>query len=93
MHTRRILGLESHQSGVVWSPAKAERNICSGDGASSLERHYQGDFTIPSAQALDHCLDDLLDEIYFVVEQSGLGYGSGDNGDLEGRQPTSVASL
>lgn len=32
-----------------------------------------------SARALGHCVEDLLDKIYFVVEQCGLGYGGGDN--------------
>ena len=35
-----------------------------------------------SAQAFDHFLKDLLDKIHFMIEQGGLGYGGGDNGDL-----------
>ena len=60
----------------------AERNICSANGAFSPERHYQGDFSDLSVQTPDCGLEDLLDEIYFVIEQGGLGYGGGDNGDL-----------
>ena len=72
----------TRQSSVVLNLATAERNICSADGASSLERHYLGDFTKVSARALRHCVQDLLDKIYLVVEQGGLSYGGGDNGDL-----------
>ena len=32
-----------------------------------------------SVRALYHRLEDLLDKVYFVVEQGGLGYGSGNN--------------
>ena len=60
----------------------AERSIYSADGASFLERYCQGDFIGKSARALGHCFEDLLNKIYFVVEQGGLGYGGRDNGDL-----------
>ena len=84
---------ETHQSGVVLNSAMAERNICSADGASFLERHYRDDFIDMSARAGDHCFKDLLNKIYFVVEQGRLGYGGGDNGDLQGRQLKPVAPL
>ena len=45
LRIRHILDRETRQSGSVLNPATAERNICSGDGASSLERHYRDDFT------------------------------------------------
>ena len=57
----------------------AEGNIGSADGASSLERHYRDDYTNLSARALCYRLENPLDKVYFVVEQGGLGYGSGDN--------------
>ena len=93
VHIRHILDPETHQSGVVLSPERAERNICSADGAFSPEKHCQGDFTNPSAQALDDCLEDLLDKIYLVIQQGGLGYGGGDNGYLQGGQAKLVASV
>ena len=60
----------------------AERNICSANGAFSPERHYQGDFLDLSVPTSDCGSEDLLDKIYLVIEQGGLGYGGGDNGDL-----------
>ena len=54
-------------------------NIGSADGASSLERHYRDDCTNLSVRAFDHRFEDLLNKVYFVVEQGGLGYGSGNN--------------
>ena len=82
MNIRHILDPETHQSGVVLNLGMAERNICSADGASFPERHYQGDFIGMLARAGGHCFEDLLHKIYFVVEQGRLGYGGGDNGDL-----------
>ena len=60
----------------------AERNICSADGASSLERYFPSGFKDLSARDLKYCLEAILDKIYFVVEQGGLGYGGGDNRHL-----------
>ena len=57
----------------------AGENIGSADGASSLVRHYRDDYTNFSVRALYHRLVNILDKIYFVVEQGGLGYGSGNN--------------
>ena len=54
-------------------------NIGSADGASSLERHYRDDYTILSVRALYHRLENILDKVYFVIEQGGLGYGGGNN--------------
>ena len=64
------------------SPATVERNICSADGASSLEKRSPGGFTDLSARDLDYHLEAILDKIYFVIEQGGLGYGGGDNRHL-----------
>ena len=75
------------------SPATAERNICSADGASSLETHSPAGFTDLSARDLSYCLEAILDKIYFVIEQGGLGYGGGDNRHLWGCQPSLVAYL
>lgn len=72
---RRTLDPETHRSGVVLCPATAERNTCSADDASSLERHYLDGFTDLSARALGTLLKNPLDKIHFVVEQGGLGYG------------------
>ena len=54
-------------------------NTGSADGASSLERHYRDDYTNLSVRALCYRLENLLDKVYFVAEQGGLGYGSGNN--------------
>ena len=83
MHIPRTLDPETQQSGVVSSLATAERNRCSADGAFSLETRCQGDSKYASARALkvlsERILENLLDKVYFVVEQGGLSYGGGDD--------------
>ena len=82
MHIRHTLDPGVRRSGVELSLVTAERSICSANGAFSPERHYQGDFSDVSVQIPGSGLEDLLDKIYLVIEQGGLGYGGGDNGDL-----------
>lgn len=66
--------LEIRQSDVVLNREMAVQSICSVGVASSLEKHCQDGCRRTVSTAPCTFVKHILDQVYLVVQQGGLGY-------------------